>query len=163
MAFDAFLKIEGIDGDSTDDKHKSWMEIMAFNFAIDRGISQSSSGGGGMASGRPNWTQLEIVKTIDKSTPLLFKALAEAQAIKKVTLELCRGQKQKFMQYVMEDCMISSYSPNGNPGGADELPTESVSIAFSSMEFIYTDTDQRTGAPKGDIMHKYDLSADKSV
>ncbi len=163
MAFDAFLKIDGIDGDSTDDKHKDWTEVISFNFAIDRGVTHSSSGGGGMASGRPNWTQFEFIKAIDKSTPLLFKALAEAQAIKKITLELCRGQKQKFMQYVMEDCMVSSYTPNGEAAGQDELPTETVAIAFSSMEFIYTDTDQRTGAPKGEVMMKYDLSSDKSV
>ncbi|WP_353327541.1 type VI secretion system tube protein Hcp, partial [Chitiniphilus shinanonensis] len=27
MAFDAFIKIDGIPGESTDDKHKDWIEI----------------------------------------------------------------------------------------------------------------------------------------
>ena len=26
MAFDCFLKIEGVPGESTDDKHKDWIE-----------------------------------------------------------------------------------------------------------------------------------------
>jgi hypothetical protein len=30
MAFDTFLKIDGIPGESTDDKHKDWMEISLF-------------------------------------------------------------------------------------------------------------------------------------
>ena len=30
MAFDAFLKIEGIDGESTDDKHQKWIEILSY-------------------------------------------------------------------------------------------------------------------------------------
>jgi hypothetical protein len=30
MAFDAFLKIDGIPGESTDDKHKDWIEILSF-------------------------------------------------------------------------------------------------------------------------------------
>ena len=30
-AYDAFLKIDGIAGESTDDKHKDWIEILSFN------------------------------------------------------------------------------------------------------------------------------------
>ena len=30
-AYDAFLKIDGIPGESTDDKHKDWIEILSFN------------------------------------------------------------------------------------------------------------------------------------
>ena len=29
MAFDAFLKVDGIPGESTDDKHKDWIEILS--------------------------------------------------------------------------------------------------------------------------------------
>ena len=34
MAFDAFLKIDGIPGESTDDKHKDWIEILSFDFGM---------------------------------------------------------------------------------------------------------------------------------
>ena len=27
MAFDAFIKIDGIPGESTDEKHKEWIEV----------------------------------------------------------------------------------------------------------------------------------------
>ena len=30
MAFDGFIKIDGIPGESTDDKHKDWIEILSF-------------------------------------------------------------------------------------------------------------------------------------
>ncbi|MEW6289765.1 MAG: type VI secretion system tube protein Hcp, partial [Thermodesulfobacteriota bacterium] len=29
MPADNFLKIEGIDGESTDDKHKGWIEVLS--------------------------------------------------------------------------------------------------------------------------------------
>ena len=30
MAFDAFIKIDGIDGESTDEKHSDWIEVIKF-------------------------------------------------------------------------------------------------------------------------------------
>ncbi len=34
MAFDAFLKIDGIPGESTDDKHKDWIEVLSYGVGI---------------------------------------------------------------------------------------------------------------------------------
>lgn len=31
MAFDAFISIDGIDGESTDDKHQGWSEILSMS------------------------------------------------------------------------------------------------------------------------------------
>jgi len=31
MAVDVFLKIDGIPGESTDDKHKEWIEILSYS------------------------------------------------------------------------------------------------------------------------------------
>ncbi len=39
VAFDAFLKIDGIFGESTDDKHKHWIEVLDCN----HGLTQPSS------------------------------------------------------------------------------------------------------------------------
>ena len=32
MAVDYFLKIDGIDGESQDDKHKDWIEVLSFSW-----------------------------------------------------------------------------------------------------------------------------------
>lgn len=31
MAFDVFIKIDGIPGESSDDKHKEWIEVLGFS------------------------------------------------------------------------------------------------------------------------------------
>ena len=41
MAFDGFIKLDGIAGESLDQRHKDWIEIVAYNF----GIKQSTSAG----------------------------------------------------------------------------------------------------------------------
>jgi len=40
MAGDCFLKIDGIPGESTDDKHKDWIEVMSYS----HGVSQMAGG-----------------------------------------------------------------------------------------------------------------------
>ncbi len=47
MAFDAFLKLDGIPGESTDDKHKDWIELLSYNWgATQMGSATASSSGG---------------------------------------------------------------------------------------------------------------------
>jgi type VI secretion system secreted protein Hcp len=40
MAFDAFLKIDGIPSESTDDKHRDWIEILSFSHNLDLGLAR---------------------------------------------------------------------------------------------------------------------------
>ncbi|MCU7860874.1 MAG: type VI secretion system tube protein Hcp, partial [Candidatus Thiodiazotropha sp. (ex Lucinoma kastoroae)] len=40
MAVDMFMKIEGVDGESTDDAHNKWIELLSFS----HGVSQPVSG-----------------------------------------------------------------------------------------------------------------------
>ncbi len=48
MAVDMFLKIDGIPGESTDSKHKDWIEVLSYSF----GASQPSAG----AAWGSSWT-----------------------------------------------------------------------------------------------------------
>ena len=52
MAFDAFMKVDGIDSESTDDKHKGWIEILSFSFGVAQNTSGSASSGGARSAER---------------------------------------------------------------------------------------------------------------
>ena len=34
MAFDTFMKVDGIPGESQDDKHKDWIELLSFSHSF---------------------------------------------------------------------------------------------------------------------------------
>ena len=73
MAFDAFLKIDGVDGESTDDQHKKWIEVLS----VSHRMTQQSTGtsGGGIHSGvRVDHGNLTVVKNVDGAGPDLFLA-----------------------------------------------------------------------------------------
>ena len=38
MSYDIFLKIDGIDGESMDDKHKNEIEVLSWRWNIIRGV-----------------------------------------------------------------------------------------------------------------------------
>ena len=151
FAYDGFLKIDGIAGESLDDKHKDWIEVLSYG----HGVSQPAS------AGRADHQDFSVVKELDKSSPKLAEALCTGQHIPYIQLELCRaaGDKEKYMEYKMEDVMVSSYetiAPAHVQGqstleykiiiiegisGGETLPLEEVSFNYRRIMWEYTSED----------------------
>jgi len=165
MAFDAFLKISTIPGESTDDKHKDWIEVLSYHCGVSQPASGSASTGGGRSAERCNHSDFSVVKVLDKATAKLFLACCKGEHIKEVKLELCRaaGDKQKYMEYKLSDVIVSSVRPGGSAQGGETLPLEEVSFNFGKIEWGYTETDHKTGKPKGDVKANWDLTANKGA
>ena len=163
MAFDCFMKFDGIPGESTDDKHKDWIEILSYSHGISQPASGSSSSGGGRSSQRCDHQDFTIVKTLDKASPKLALHCCNGQHIKKISLELCRatGDKQKYMEYVLEDAIVSGVRPGGSAQGGEALPLEEVSLSYGKISWVYTATDHKTGKAAGDVKASWDLTANK--
>jgi type VI protein secretion system component Hcp len=47
MAIDVYLQIDGIKGESQDDKHKDWIEVTGVHWGIHQPRSATASTGGG--------------------------------------------------------------------------------------------------------------------
>ena len=159
MAFDAFLKIDGIPGESTDDKHKDWIEILSYSHGLSQPAAGARSTGGAASAERCNHQDFSIVKVLDKASPKLALYCCNGTHIKSVKLELCRatGDKQKYMEYLMSDVIVSSVRPGGSAQGGETLPLEEVSFNYGKIEWSYTETDHQTGKPKGDVKAHWDL------
>ncbi len=163
MAFDAYLKIEGIPGESTDDKHKDWIEVLSFSWGVHQPKSVASTAGS-RSSERADFKDFSITKLIDKASPKLAIACATGEVFKTALFELCRagGDKVKYMEYKFSDVMITSYEPVGHTTG-NELPKEQVEMTYGKVELKYTSTDPSTGKAKGDVAAGWDLKANKKV
>lgn len=161
MPFDAFLKLDNIPGECTDDKHKDWIEILSYSMGVAQTGGASRSTGGAAAGARADFSDFTVVKQLDKASPKLALFAANATHIPKVSLHLCRatGDKTKYMEYTMTDVIVSGYQPSGQGGG--DVPVESVSFNFGKIEYIYTETDHQTGAAKGDIKSHWSLVENK--
>ncbi len=157
MASDTFLQIDDIKGESTDKGHENWIEILSFNWGVSQMASGSASSSGGGSSQRADFQDLSIVKELDSSSPLLNKACWGGQHIGKVTLELNRAageKRQKYMEYVMENVIISSVSIGGGGGG---VPTESVTFNYGKITTTYTKQARKGGGGAGEVPAGWDL------
>ena len=136
MATDAFLKIEGIEGESTDDKHKNWIEVLSYSHGLSQPAS-ATSGTGGRSKERVEMADFSVMKVLDKASPNLALAVCDGRHIPTVTIELCEasGEKHKYMEYVMEDVIVSSLQPSGSSGG--DKPLESLTFNFGKIKWTY--------------------------
>ncbi len=163
MAFDAFLKISEFPGESTDDKHKDWIEILSYSHGLSQPSSGKRSTGGAPSAERVNVSDFSIVKVLDKASPKLALFCCNGKHIPSLKLELCRatGDKQPYMKYEMCDVIVTSVRPGGSSQGSDNLPLEEVSFNFGKIEWTYTELDHKTSKPKGDVKANWDQVANK--
>lgn len=163
MAFDAFLKIQTVPGESTDDKHKDWIEILSFSHGVSQRSSGSQSSGGARSAERCNHDDFTIVKSLDKASPKLALACCRGEHIGEIEIQLCRatGDKQPYMSYKMTDVIISSVRPGGSASSQEALPLEEVSFNYGKIVWTYTITDHKTGKSGGNVAANWDLVANK--
>jgi len=164
MPFDAFLKIDGVDGESTDAKHKGEIEILSFHWGVSQAITGTVSSAGTFSGQRADLTALSVVKQLDKASPKLAQACAAGDHMKSATLTLCRagGDKQPYMKYKLSDVLLESVRTGGASGGEGGVPTEEVGLRYGKIEFEYTviGTD---GKPAGTVPGGWNLKENKKV
>ncbi len=162
LAYDVFMKIDGIPGESTKEGHEGWIELESYSYEVSAPIPSDSLHGG-----RPDFGDLVIMKQLDKSSPKLYEACCNGKHIAEVILEVCEsgGTKSVFMRYVLRDVIckhIDSSSPRifkewGSaspqifavaPGGAivepESRPVESVSLNFGKIRWEYVISEGQT-------------------
>lgn len=147
MAVDYFLKIEGIDGESGDAKHKGEIEVESWSWGESQTGSMGKGGGGG--SGRVDMQDFHFVMRANKASPTLMLSCASGKHLSKATL-VCRkagGKQEEFLKLNFSDLIISSFQTGGSSGS--ELPMDQISLNFSKIEYEYLSQDAKgaTGKP----------------
>ena len=132
MAVDMFLKIDGIDGDSTDKKHKGEIELLSFSWGLSNTGSSSSGGGGG--AGKVVVQDFSIVAAMSSSSPQMMEKCCRGEHIPSVSLTLATKEtKQEYLKIKLSDVLISGYNTGGG-GAGGAVPMDQVSFNFSKMD-----------------------------
>ena len=157
---DFFLKVEGVDGESTDDKHKGEIEIQSFTFGASNAASFAHGSGGGVA--KVALQDLHITKSVDKSSAKLFTASCTGEHLKKATLVARKagGDQHEYLTIVLSDVLVSNFTQGGHGGSG--LPTDQVALAFSKIEFKYKEQ-KPDGSLGGEVIGGWDQKLNKKV
>jgi type VI secretion system secreted protein Hcp len=133
MAVDMFLKLDGIQGESLDDKHRGEIEILSFSWGVSQ---QGSFGSGGGGAGKVSVHDISFTKRIDKSSPLLMKSCATGTHIKEglITVRKAGDKPVEYLKIKLVDILISSIQMDGHSNGT---PGDAVALDFKKATFSY--------------------------
>ena len=150
MAFDAFLKLDGIQGESTDAVHKGEIELLSFSWGESRPSRLTGGGGGG--AGKTSFQDFHFTKLSDSTTPALFQAVAAGKAIGTGTLSIRKGgdqptdaagAPQDFLKLTLQNVLVSSYQLGGGlmddgtysaiSTGDFDAPAEQFTLTFQKL------------------------------
>ena len=137
IAVDAFVKIDGIDGESTDDKHKNEIEVHRWVGRVEN--TGSAHTGGGMGSSKCYHYDFKFAKLLDKASPKLHAACSSGEHIKKAVLTIRKAGKeqQEFCKLTFSDVLVSGYKQFHDPDPKSGLPRDGFSFNYGKLEIEY--------------------------
>ena len=162
MAYDAFLKIDGIDGESTRQGFEKQIELYSFSLGASNPVTIGSMGPGG-GSGKASLSSFNFMKQSDAASPQLFSAVCKGTHFPtaKVTLRKAGGEEaMDYLTYEFEKCYIDNVQWSGSSGG-DDRPTESGSITFGKVTITYTPQTEKGTKGKA-VVASWDLTTVKA-
>jgi len=160
-AVDYFLKIDGIDGESQDSKHKNEIDVSSWSWGANQSGTMAAGGGGG--AGKVSMQDFHFTMSVNKSTPKLVLACSSGQHIPKAVLT-CRKagtEQQEFLLYTFSDVLVSSYQTGGS-GHGDVVPVDQISLNYTKIEIEYKEQ-KADGTLAGPIKAGWDLKLNKKV
>ena len=157
MAYDAFLLLDGVKGESTRKGFEGQIEISSFSFGASNPTTIGSMGPGGGA-GKASLSSFNFMKHTDASSPLMFQACCAGKHFPKakITLHKAGGDAAvDYLIYEFEGCYIDGLQWSGHSGG-DDRPMENVSVAFGKVTVTYTPQDDK-GAKGSPVIGSWDI------
>jgi type VI secretion system secreted protein Hcp len=158
----AFLKIQGIEGESTDAKHDKWIEVLSMSSPIFRAPVTDPATGVSRRRGDVIMDDITCAKELDKSSPKIAEALCNGTFYDEVEIHFTvpvqvtdpdgtvRTEQEPYLIYKLKDVIVTSYSFHGNAAG-DPLPTEEITLGYTEVEWTYVVLDP-AGVPTETII-----------
>jgi type VI secretion system secreted protein Hcp len=161
MAFDAFLKLGDIKGESVADGHGGEIDVLSFSWGVSQmGTTHRGTGGG---AGKANVSDISITKWVDSASPTLFLNCCTGKHFPQATLTV-RKAGDKPLDYLvikLTDIIITSVQIGGSSGS--EEVTESLSLNFAAFEYVFQPQDNKGAKKGGAITTKFNIAENKAA
>lgn len=156
---DIFVRIEGIEGESKDVRHKGWIDATSIEYGVSQSSSTFSGGGGGV--GRADFKSLSFTHYFDRASPNLFRFCAAGKHIPKVEISGCKsgGGSQEFAKITLKDVLVTFAGPTGTAGSQW---VETVALSYSAIE-IEAREQNTDGSMKAAVTAGWNVKENKAV
>jgi len=156
MAWDAFLTLEGVSGESQRAGHEGEIELISFSFGASNPSSIGIGSGGG--TGKVTLSSFNVMKKTDASSVGMFRASCNGQHFPTAKATLYKSGGDTALQYLLfefEEVYVDNIQWSGAEGG-DNVPMESVSFSFGKVTITYTQQNP-DGTAGGDFQGSWDI------
>lgn len=152
-----YVRIDGIEGECKDDKHKGWIDALSCSYSVSQPASMENSGGAGKA----NFGALTFSHRFDKSSPNLFQCCAAGKHIPKTLVSVCKsgGGQQEYILITLEDMLITSVVPSGSEGAEW---VEAVNMCYSKIK-IETKEQAEDGGMLATVAGGWDIKQNEAI
>jgi type VI secretion system secreted protein Hcp len=139
MAVDYFLKLDGIEGESADEKHKNQIQLMSWSWGASNMSSVAGTGGSG--AGKVDMSDFSMMTYFDKSTPKFFKNISKGTHITKGTLEAIKSgaDGKPYLKIDFQEIFITSLQMSAS----SEVPSVSISFTYNEIKVDYSQQDEK--------------------
>lgn len=159
MAFDMFLKLDGVKGESKDSKHKDEIHIESFSWGMNQTGTHGAGGGGG--AGKVSVHDISVTKYVDKASPSLMLFCANGKHIKEglITVRKAGEKPLEYLKIKLTDILVSGVQQAGH--GSDQL-SENLTLNFAKFHVEYQEQKpDGSGQPAGEM--GWDVKANVKV
>jgi type VI secretion system secreted protein Hcp len=157
---DYYLKVDGIEGESTREGKEKQIEVTSWSFGATQ--AGTAAGTGGAGAGKVSIHDFNFTMENSTAASKLFNATTSGKHIKSAILS-CRkagGKQEDYMIVTFTDVLISSFQQGG--GGSGIVPV--VSITFNAVKIEVEIKEQKPDGSMGaGVKASYDLKLAKST
>jgi type VI secretion system secreted protein Hcp len=163
MANDVYLQLDGIKGESTESKHKDWVEVFSYEHKITQPASASSRSNQKGNDATSKHGELFVLKTHDLASAKLFDACCTGKYLKTAVLEKTisvGASKAVLLQIKLENAIVSTFELLYDE--KMEHQVERVGLSYGTIKFTYTQT-KSDGSAGGNVAAAYSLQEGKAM
>jgi type VI secretion system secreted protein Hcp len=122
LAAPGYMWIGGIDGESRDEDHDKWIDVLA----VDWGSGAKQPAGPGRGAGA-----VVITRKLDTSSPKLVEKIAKGATVPEMVLHTpAGGEEPTYQAFELDNVRITSYSIST----AGNVPMESITFQFEKID-----------------------------
>lgn len=147
MAASNFMQISDVPGDATEQNHEKWIVIQSMTWGVERAVDMTDLGSSQRSHANSNFQKVEISTELGLASTKLMLSVANGTVRPEIICHQCRSGEsasdglEPYLIWKLKDVQIDSYSVDMSE---DAVPTESITLAYRSIEVSYSATDAKT-------------------
>ncbi|NLZ07406.1 MAG: type VI secretion system tube protein Hcp [Phycisphaerae bacterium] len=152
-----FLRIQGVDGESTDRDHPGWIDIVSFTYGLSRPPIDPMAIDGPQPPA--NHRGLSLVKHTDRATGLLYMHCNNGRPIEEAVLEVLQTTELgvSVQEYRLQGVIVTAVQTSGG-SRTGARATENVTLHYASVQWTHVRLDPVTGSVISEVAMQWDLA-----